>query len=102
MLADIKTSFGENINYLNIACQKGKIELAPYQSYNGIKGSSPLGSIYHPYQVPWQQAKQMDDDAGAIMQKKPLLVPGEEGLRDIRIVQAIYQSAASGKRVPIG
>ena len=44
----------------------------------------------------------MDDDAGAIMQKKPLLVPGEEGLRDIRIVQAIYQSAASGKRVPIG
>ncbi|MGV3639200.1 MAG: Gfo/Idh/MocA family protein [Adhaeribacter sp.] len=102
VLADIKTSFGENINYLNIACQKGKIELAPYQSYNGIKGSSPLGSIYHPYQVPWQQAKQMDDDAGAIMQKKPLLVPGEEGLRDIRIVQAIYQSAASGKRVPIG
>lgn len=102
VLADIKTSFGENINYLNIACQKGKIELAPYQSYNGIKGSSPLGSIYHPYQVPWQQAKQMDDDALAIMQKKPLLVPGEEGLRDIRIVQAIYQSAASGKRVPIG
>ncbi|MGV3503122.1 MAG: Gfo/Idh/MocA family protein [Adhaeribacter sp.] len=101
VLADIKTSFGENINYLNIACQKGKIELAPYQSYNGIKGSSPLGDIYHPYQVPWQQAKQMDDDALAIMQKKPLLVPGEEGLRDIRVVEAIYKSAASGKRVPI-
>ena len=102
VLADIKTSFGENINYLNISCQKGKIELAPYQSYNGIQGSSPLGRIHHPYQVPWQQARQMDDDALAIMQKKPLLVPGEEGLRDIRIVEAIYQSAASGKRVPIG
>jgi glucose-fructose oxidoreductase len=43
----------------------------------------------------------MDDDAMAIMEKKPLLVPGEEGLRDIRIVEAIYKSAASGKRVMI-
>jgi glucose-fructose oxidoreductase len=43
----------------------------------------------------------MDDDAQAIMQKKPLLVPGEEGLRDIRVVQAIYKSAASGQRTKI-
>ena len=51
------------------------------------------------YSVPWQQAKQMDDDALAIMQGKPMFVPGEEGLRDIRIVEAIYKSAASGKEV---
>ena len=101
IMADIKTSFGENINYLNIACQKGEIKLSPYQSYNGINGSSPLGDIDHAYQVPWQQAKQMDDDAMAIMQKKPLLVPGEEGLRDIRVVQAIYKCAASGQRTKI-
>jgi glucose-fructose oxidoreductase len=101
VVANIKTSFGENINYLNINCQQGEISLSPYQSYNGIKGSSPLGSIHHAYQVPWQQAKQMDDDALAIMQQKPLLVPGEEGLRDIRVVEAIYRSAASGKKVSI-
>jgi glucose-fructose oxidoreductase len=101
ILADIKTSFGENINYLNIDCQKGQIKLSPYQSYNGIQGSSPLGDIHHVYQVPWQQTKQMDNDARAIMQKKPLLVPGEEGLRDIRVVEAIYKSAASGQRVKI-
>jgi glucose-fructose oxidoreductase len=97
--ADIKTSFGENINFLDITCGKGEIKIAPYQGYAGVKGSSPLGEINHPYQVPWQQAKQMDDDALAIMGNKAMLVPGEEGLRDIRIVEAIYKSAASGKRV---
>ena len=99
--ADIKTSFGESINFLNITCGKGEIKMAPYQAYAGVKGSSPLGEINHPYQVPWQQAKQMDDDAQAILGNKPMLVPGEEGLRDIRIVEAIYQSAASGKRVNV-
>lgn len=101
VLADIKTSFGENINFLDITCEKGAINMAPYSGYNGIKGKSPLGEIYHPYQVPWQQAKQMDDDANAIMKAMPMLVPGEEGLRDIRIVEAIYKSANTGKAVKL-
>lgn len=101
VIAQIKTSFGENINYLNIVCQKGEIKMQPYQSYAGVKGISPLGEINHPYAVPWQQAKQMDDDALAILQNKPLMVPGEEGLRDIRIVEAIYRSAATGKPVQL-
>jgi glucose-fructose oxidoreductase len=101
VLGTIKTSFGENINFLDITCQKGEIKIAPYQSYSGVRGSSPLGEINHPYQVPWQQAKQMDDDAMAIIQGKAMLVPGEEGLRDIRVVEAIYKSAATGERVKI-
>ncbi len=99
--ADIKTSFGEDINYLNIVCQKGEVKIAPYQPYSGVRGNSPLGEINHPYNVPWQQAKQMDDDALAIMQQKPMLVPGEEGLRDIRIVEAIYKSAGTGERITL-
>jgi glucose-fructose oxidoreductase len=55
IIADIKTSFDENINYLNITCEKGEIKMSPYQGYAGIKGSSPLGAINHSYQVPWQQ-----------------------------------------------
>lgn len=99
VLADIKTSFGENINYLNISCQKGEIKVSPYQAYAGVQASSPLGAINFPYNVPWQQAKQLDDDAMAIMQGKPMLAPGEEGQRDIHIVESIYKSADSGQRV---
>ena len=99
VMADIKTSFGENINFLNITCEKGEIKMQPYSAYNGQNGSSPLGAINYPYDVPFQQAKQMDDDALSIMQKKHMLVPGEEGLHDIRVVEAIYQSAATKQTV---
>ncbi|MFN2458265.1 MAG: Gfo/Idh/MocA family protein [Chitinophagaceae bacterium] len=101
VMADIKTSFGENINYLNIGCEKGEIKITPYSAYSGVRGSSPLGEINHSYEVPWQQVKQMDDDALAIIQGNPVLVPGEEGLRDIRIVEAIYKAAATGQRVAL-
>lgn len=101
VLANIKSTFGENTNFMDITCEKGMIKMAPYSGYNGLKGTSPLGEIYTPYDVPWQQAKQMDDDAMAIMQKKPMQVPGEEGLRDIRIVEALHKSAATGNRVTL-
>lgn len=101
VLARIRTSFAENINHLHIAFDKGELRIEPYQSYGGIRGSSTLGEIRHTYSVPWQQARQMDDDALAIMQNKPVIVPGEEGLRDIRIVEAIRRSATTGKKVSL-
>ena len=101
VMANIKSSFGENINFMDIECEKGSINFAPYSAYNGLRGHSPLGEIYFPYDVPWQQAKQMDDDSKAIKQGKPMLVPGEEGLRDIHIVEAIHKSANTGQAVDL-
>ena len=51
--------------------------------------------------MPYQQTQQMDNDALAIMQNTPVLVPGEEGLRDIKIVEAIYEAARTGREVKI-
>lgn len=99
--AELKASFAENINSLTVTGEKGDLVVSPYQPYAGVRAKSPAGEIFHDYQVPWQQAKQMDDDAQAIVQKQPMLVPGEEGLRDIRILEAIYRSAATGQRVMI-
>ena len=99
IMGDIKASFGENINFNTITCEKGEIKMAPYSAYAGVKGSSPLGEINFPYQVPFQQAKQMDDDCLSIMNNKPMQVPGEEGLRDIKVVEAVHKSAATGQRV---
>jgi glucose-fructose oxidoreductase len=101
VLAEIKTSFGENINFLDITCAKGEIKMSPYSAYSGLKGRSPLGEINHSYDTPWQQAKQMDDDAMSILKRQAMLVPGEEGLRDIRVVEAIYKAAANGQRVKV-
>jgi glucose-fructose oxidoreductase len=99
VLADIKTSFAENINFLDVKFERGELNVSPYQGYSGVRAKTPQGEIYHDYQVPWQQAKQMDDNAQSILQNKLMLAPGEEGLRDIRILEAIYKSAATGQKV---
>ena len=41
----------------------------------------------------------MDDNAQSILQRKPMVAPVVEGLRDTRILEAIYKSAATGQRV---
>ena len=75
--------------------------MAPYSAYAGLKGKSNLSEINFIYQVPQQQAKQMDDDAKSIKEGKPMMVPAEEGLRDIKIVEAIYKAAALGQAVKL-
>ena len=98
-VATCQTSFGIQMNYLQVNCEKGWFRLDPFSAYSGNKGSSSAGAIDFPLKS--QQAKQLDDDAQALLQGQSLLVPGEEGLRDIRVVEAIYQSAKSGKVVKI-
>jgi glucose-fructose oxidoreductase len=98
--AACQTSFGINMNHLDISYQKGWVKLEPQSGYGGIKGSMSDGTIINT-PVDNQQALQMDDDAMAIINNKPLMVTGEEGLRDIRVVEAIYKSVLLGKMVKI-
>ena len=100
LVANGKTSFGMNMNELRVNCEKGWYELRPFQAYNGVRGRTSDGKELN-QRIPNQQAKQMDEDALAIMENTALMVPGEEGLRDIRIVEAIYQSAKEGKRIAL-
>jgi glucose-fructose oxidoreductase len=51
--------------------------------------------------IPNQQSLQMDDDALAILNGTEVMVPGEEGLKDIRVVEAIYRSVAEKRRITI-
>ncbi len=94
------TSFGIGMNYLQVYYEKGWLKMEPQSSYNGNKGSMSDGTIID-FPIENQQAKQMDEDAEAIMGGTPLIVPGEEGLRDIRVVEAIYKSAAQGCEVKV-
>ena len=99
-IASCMTSYGINMNHLHITYEEGWLKMEPQSAYSGIKGSQSDGTVID-FPVANQQAKQMDEDALAMLEKKPLLVPGEEGLRDTRIVEAIYKAAASGTRIKI-
>lgn len=94
------TSYGMSMNHLKVTYEKGSLQMEPHSSYNGNNGSMSDGTIIN-FPIENQQAKQMDDDALALMNGEDMLVPGEEGLRDIRVVEAIYKSAAQNCQVKI-
>ena len=98
--AKCETSFGKGMNDLQVNFQKGGYKMSPFQAYSGINGETTDG-IKLDAKIPHQQAKQMDDDALAIIRKTKPLVPGEEGLKDIRIVEAIYRSVREKKRITL-
>jgi predicted dehydrogenase len=96
LLAKGKSSYSENWSNLNVTAEKGKFELSPAYGYGGINGNTSDGPMKFP-QIN-QQAAQMDDFAQCIVQNKKTRVPGEEGLKDMKIVDAIYRSIKSGKK----
>ncbi len=96
-----EASFGKRMNALHVDCEKGWYELVPFQGYSGVKGRTSDGIALDAV-VPNQQARQMDDDALAIKNGTPLLAPGEEGLKDTLVVEAIYRAAASGQKEKVG
>lgn len=95
-----KTSVGENMNHLRITAEKGWYEMRPMQTYNGVQGSRSDGvRLNQP--VKNQQALQMDDDALALKENKEMPVDPIEGLRDIRVIEAINKSADTGQPIEI-
>ncbi|MDZ7935889.1 MAG: Gfo/Idh/MocA family oxidoreductase [Emticicia sp.] len=98
-LAACHTSFGIQMNYLQVNYEKGWLKMEPFSSYSGNKGSHSNGIIDFPLKS--QQAKQMDDDCMALMNTTQLIAPGEEGLRDIKVVEAIYKATQNGGTVKI-
>ena len=93
--ASCKTSFAGWLNQLKVSCADGGYQLEPFQAYSGVQGVTSDGKRLEPFSGN-QQARQMDDDALAILNNEPPLVPGEEEMKDIRVVEKIFESAEQG------
>ena len=89
------SSFNMELSSLQVKAEKGEFGLSHAYWYSGEEGKTPGGTMNFPRTN--QQVLQMDDFAECVMRDKTTIVPGEMGLQDIRIVEAIYRSIASGK-----
>lgn len=99
IFANCMTTFAGSVNYLRVNAQKGEYGLEPFQAYYGIQGKLPGGKTFS-FTEKHQQAHQMDEMCQAIMDGRPSLTPGEEGLRDMIIVDAIKESTRKdGKKI---
>lgn len=93
------TTYAANVARLFASAEKGWFELDPAYGYNGLQGRTSKGPISFPAMN--QQAAQLDGIAKSILTNTPNIVPGEEGLRDMKIITAIYEAAATGKKISL-
>jgi glucose-fructose oxidoreductase len=97
---NIMTSHNANANRLFASCERGWFQLEPANNYGPLSGKSARGPLSFPHES--QQKLQMDDFASHILQGTLNRAPGEMGKRDMIVVEAIYESIASGnKRVKL-
>lgn len=80
---------------------KGFAEMMPSTGYGPIKGRTHRGELSHPHIT--HQTTQMDEMAAIILEGKSPVVPvdGEEGLKDMILIDAIYEAVKTGKKIPI-
>jgi glucose-fructose oxidoreductase len=100
LVADCATSVVKSFNYIRLECVKGWYELRPMSDYFGVTAQTSSGLRLAPIAA-MQQTIQMDNDALAVKGMGPILVPGEEGMRDIHVVENAFKSAKLGKRVTL-
>ncbi|WP_209330881.1 Gfo/Idh/MocA family protein [Lunatimonas salinarum] len=85
--------------YLN--GEKGFAEMQPSTGYGPIKGRTHKGPLDKPHIT--HQTVQMDEMSDIILSGKKPVVPvdGEEGLKDLIIIDAIYKAVKTGKKVAL-
>lgn len=100
VIANCSTSYTAPVNRLFVAGDKGWGEISPAYGYfdqvtlRTHEGPTDLPQIDH-------FAAEMDHFAEACRGETKLLFPGEMGLRDVRVMTAIYESAKSGRAVKV-
>ena len=100
-LASCTTSYGSGlINRFRVHTDRGWFGLDPAFNYGGNKGLRSDNKAIA-LQAPDLFAAEMDDFARCILEDSESRVAGEEGLRDVKIMMAIYESARSGRAVRI-
>jgi predicted dehydrogenase len=99
VLASCNSTYNfKDMDRYKVFAENGWFELDPAYVYGGIHGRRSDGEQIHFPSID-QFAAEMDDFAQCILNNQPTKVPGEEGLRDVKIMMAIYEAARTGKTV---
>lgn len=98
-IATSTSSYSVGVDRVYAGADQGFFELSPAISYGPFRGRTSKGELSFPEIN--QQAVQCDEIAKVILsgKKLPDHISGKEGLLDVRVIEAIYEAAESGKRV---
>jgi len=90
-----------NLDRFFLNAEKGFAEMQPSTGYGPIKARTNKGELTHPHVT--HQTVQMEEMAAIILEGKQPIVPidGEEGLKDLKIIDAIYLAVKKGKKISL-
>ncbi len=90
-----------NLDSFFVNGENGFAELQPATGYGPIEGRTNKGELNYPHVT--HQTVQMDEMAGIILQGNKPVVPvdGEEALKDLKIIDAIYLACKTGKKIDL-
>jgi len=103
-IAGCQSMYSANQNHILLMGDAGRIELEPATRYDGNQmwvGKDGRERAVTPPPGPGktQFAGQLDHLVDCVRTGREPIVSGEEGLRDMRIVEAIYRSAREGRTI---
>ncbi|HTF18042.1 MAG TPA: Gfo/Idh/MocA family oxidoreductase [Chryseolinea sp.] len=90
-----------NLDRFFLNGEKGFAEMQPSTGYGPIKARTNKGEIEYPHVT--HQTVQMDEMSDIILKGKKVEVPmdGEEGVKDLKIMDAIVEATKTGKKIPL-
>jgi predicted dehydrogenase len=100
-IAQCAASYTVRMDRIWAGAEAGYFGLEPAFVYEGLRGDSSSGSIRHRGHN--QFVAMLDEFANRIQQKLPLgELAAEEGLLDVRIIEAIYDSVREKRPIEVG
>ena len=104
ILANCTSSYGYfHQSHFRVMGTDARLCMDPATWYSGLRMWIERGNTIEEKELPVVDhfASEMDHMSDCVMQNKQPLTPGEEGLRDITLIHAVYESARNGKTVKV-
>ena len=100
------SSYSSGHNHIRLTGESGWIDLEPATSYSGqrmrvLGGKGEQAVTPPPGPGGNQFVGQLDHMAECVLSGREPIVGGEEGLRDLRLMEAIYRSAREGRTISL-
>lgn len=99
-IASCNCSYAAHNNHIHVSAEKGAFGIGnAFAAHGDLDGYFGTEKMKFPSKN--KQAVQMDAFARNILDGTPVIASGEDGLQDLRIIEAIYKAAETGKRVEL-
>jgi predicted dehydrogenase len=104
IIANCTSSYGySQQSHYRVVGTEGYVDMDPATWYSGLRMTVGRKNTVTEVELPVRDhfAMEMDHMSQCVMDNKELLTPGEEGLKDISLIMAVYEAARTGKTVKV-